>query len=97
MRNKTFLLLIVIGLFLLPVGAFADGLGTVTFNLYAAGGTESWDPSTTGVLTGNNIVVKQIKGTGTQLNNNVIFSLLDGFRAEPRPAPLGVGRLVHSP
>jgi hypothetical protein len=79
MRNKAFPLVILVGLFLLPVGVFADSLGTVTFNLYTAGGTESWDPSTTGVLTGNNIAVKQIKGTGTQLNNNVILSLLDGF------------------
>ena len=88
MRNKTFLLLIVIGLFLLPVGAFADALGTATFNLFSSGGTDTLDAGT-GMLSGSNIPVRQVTGTGTQLNNNGIFAITDGFLSYTTTGKIG--------
>ena len=76
MQNKAFLLLIVIGLFLLPVGAYADGL---SWSLFSPGGTSSWNALTNFQLIGSNIPIKSVASKGTLLDNGTSFAITDGI------------------
>jgi lipoprotein signal peptidase len=63
-------------LFLLPAGAFANGL---SWSLFSPGGTSSWSSATGWDLIGTNIPIKSVTSTGTPLDNGTQFAITDGF------------------
>jgi lipoprotein signal peptidase len=72
MRSRRVLLFILIGLFILPVSAFADGL---SWSLFSPGGTSTL----TGYeLIGSNIPIQSVKSIGTPLDNGVSKAITDG-------------------
>jgi len=75
MRSRRVLLFILIGLFILPVSAFADGL---SWSLFSPGGTSSWNTLTNFELIGKDIPIKSVSSIGTPLDNGAGFAITDG-------------------
>jgi lipoprotein signal peptidase len=75
MRNRTVLLFILMGLLLLPVSAFANGL---SWSLFSPGGTSSWNTGTGFEFIGSNIPIQSVTSKGTPLDNGTSLAITDG-------------------